>query len=206
VSQLDVIDQSEPHRASLITPALPCKPWGTVRVVAGKLSAGIVVMRNGATGPELLVVHPGGPFWRNKDEHAWSVPKGEVEADPETGALPTEVGLDRLVEETARREFTEETGHPVPDGPLVALPEFGVGSGKKLRSFMVRGDLDATTITGATSNTFELEWPPRSGRLVSFPEVDAARWVPLAQATSKLHKGQAKLIPLIEALLDETSW
>jgi predicted NUDIX family NTP pyrophosphohydrolase len=169
--------------------------------VAKKLSAGIAVIRDGATGPELLVVHPGGPFWRNKDEHAWSIPKGELEPDPETGEPPTGTELERLVEETARREFAEETGQPVPDGTLIPLPEFSVGSGKRLRAFMVRGDLDASTITGDTSNSFEIEWPPRSGSLASFPEVDAAQWVPLARAADKLHKGQAKLVPLLHATL-----
>lgn len=166
--------------------------------MAKKLSAGIAVVRQGPGGLELLVVHPGGPFWANKDEHAWSIPKGELDPDPETGELPTGADLDAAVEGTARREFTEETGQAVPIGPLTPLPEFSVGSGKKLRAFVVRGDLDAATVTADTSNTFEMEWPPRSGRVVAFPEVDAARWVPLQQAVAKLHKGQAKLIELIE--------
>lgn len=148
---------------------------------------------------ELLVVHPGGPYWRNKDEHAWSIPKGELDPDAETGELPTGADLETLIEETARREFTEETGHPVPDGTLTPLAEFAVGSGKRLRAFLVHGDLDATSITGDTSNTFELEWPPRSGKVETFPEIDGAQWVPLDRATAKLHKGQAKLVHLIES-------
>jgi len=173
------------------------RPGCRVAEVAKKLSAGIAMVRDGADGPELLLVHPGGPFWQNKDEHAWSIPKGEIDPDPTTDALPTGAELERLVEQTARREFTEETGHPVPDGPLTPLAEFSVGSGKRLRAFLLHGNLDATTITGNTSNTFEIEWPPRSGNTATFPEVDAGRWVPLAEATSKLHKGQAKLVALI---------
>ncbi len=171
--------------------------------MARKISAGIAVVRDGPGGLELLVVHPGGPFWADKDEHAWSIPKGELDPNPETGDLPTGAELDREVEATARREFTEETGQPVPDGQLTPLPEFAVGSGKKLRAFVTRGDLDATTITADTSNTFELEWPPRSGRIAAFPEVDAAQWVPLHRATGKLHKGQAKLVELIDGLVGD---
>lgn len=143
-------------------------------------------------------MHPGGPFWRNKDEHAWSIPKGEIDEATAAGGVDVETA-----ERTARREFTEETGHPVPDGPLVALDEFAVGSGKRLRVFAVRGDLDASTIT---SNTFEMEWPPRSGRHQSFPEVDRAEWVALPAARSKLHKGQGPLVTLLDALLGETGW
>jgi predicted NUDIX family NTP pyrophosphohydrolase len=84
---------------------------------------------------------------------------------------------------------------------LTPLAEFAVGSGKRLRAFLVHGELDAATITGDTSNTFELEWPPRSGTVATFPEVDAAQWVPLDRATGKLHKGQAKLVALIESAI-----
>ena len=147
---------------------------------------------------EVLLVHPGGPFWRNKEEHAWSIPKGEIDDATAAGGVDAE-----LAERTARREFVEETGHPVPDGPLVALDEFAVGSGKKLRAFAVAGDLDASSIT---SNTFEMEWPPRSGRHQTFPEVDEARWVPIAESRSKLHKGQAKLVTLLETLLHDIGW
>lgn len=145
----------------------------------------------------MLLVHPGGPFWQRKDEHAWSIPKGEID----------EVGADGVdaatAEETARREFNEETGHPVPDGPLVPLPEFAVGSGKRLLAFAVAGDLDAEAIT---SNSFEMEWPPRSGRTQTFPEVDRAQWVALDRAAAKLHKGQGRLVALLEAVLAETGW
>lgn len=142
---------------------------------------------------ELLVVHPGGPFWANKDEHAWSIPKGEIEGEADAEA-------------TARREFTEETGQAVPDGPLIALTELSLGGGKRLRAFAVLGDLDADAITGETSNTFEMEWPPRSGRTASFPEVDAGRWVPLDEAAASLHKGQARLVSLLDSVVTETGW
>ncbi|MEL7155517.1 MAG: NUDIX domain-containing protein [Actinomycetota bacterium] len=166
-------------------------------------SAGIALLRPGPDGPrapEVLLVHPGGPFWRNKDTHAWSIPKGEVD-EPE----PTSADL----EATARREFAEETGHPAPDGPLVALPEFRLGSSsKRLHCFVTVGRLDPATVV---SNTFDLEWPPQSGTLQSFPEVDRADWFDLAEARTKLHKGQVPLVDLLvelvvnEALVEQLS-
>lgn len=139
---------------------------------------------------QILLVHPGGPFWRNKDEHGWSIPKGEHE-----GEL-----LDELIEATALREFSEETGHPVPAGDLLPLPELRLGSSKRLRAFVVAGDLDADRIV---SNTFELEWPPRSGRMQDFPEVDRAAWFTLDEARTKLHKGQIGLIALVENVVED---
>ncbi len=138
----------------------------------------------------MLLVHPGGPFWRNKDEHAWSIPKGLVDEGED-------------VEAAARREFAEETGHPVPDGPLHALGEVRIGSGKRLRAFAARGDLDPETIV---STTFEMEWPPRSGRMAEFPEVDRAAWIPLTTAAAKLHKGQAPIVGLLTEVVDTTGW
>lgn len=152
----------------------------------GKLSAGIAVIRAGEADIEILLVHPGGPFWKNKDEHGWSIPKGEHETEE----------TDELIVATARREFGEETGNEVPDGELVPLPELRLSSSKRLRAFLVVGDLDADRIV---SNTFELEWPPRSGRMQAFPEVDRAAWFELSVARSKLHKGQVGLIEAIEA-------
>lgn len=158
------------------------------------LSAGIALVRGAGDDAEILLVHPGGPFWRNKDEHAWSVPKGEVDvaddADPD----------DTAVEAAARREFSEETGHPAPAGPLIALPRLRLGSSsKRLQCFAAAGDLEPSAIV---SNTFEMEWPPRSGRLASFPEVDQAAWFRLDVARSKLHKGQVPLVDLLLAELD----
>jgi predicted NUDIX family NTP pyrophosphohydrolase len=154
---------------------------------APRLSAGIALVRVNDGVPEVLLVHPGGPYWRGKDEHGWSIPKGELEGEDRS---------DPVVEATARREFNEETGHHVPAGELWALAELRIGSGKALRAFAVRGDLDAGTIT---SNTFDLEWPPRSGRIQSFPEVDRAAWFTFVEARTKLHKGQVGLVDRLEA-------
>lgn len=154
-------------------------------------SAGIVLIRHVADSIELLLVHPGGPYWANKDQHAWSIPKGEFDQeieDPETAA---------------RREFTEELGCMPPAGPMVALSPFRAGS-KTIWAWLVRGDLDPSTIV---SNRFELEWPPRSGNTQTFPEVDRAAWFTLEAARKQLHKNQASLVDLVtDALpkLDES--
>lgn len=149
-------------------------------------SAGIVLHRRGPDGTEILLVHPGGPFWANKDEHAWSIPKGEYDPDSEDA------------EQAAVREFTEELGHRVPDGPRQALPPFRAGK-KTIAAWLVAGDLDPEQIR---SNHVELEWPPRSGTMTSFPEVDRAAWVRLDdEAEGKLHKGQRPLVELVSAAL-----
>jgi predicted NUDIX family NTP pyrophosphohydrolase len=131
--------------------------------------------------PEVLLVHPGGPFWRNKDAGAWSIPKGLYEADEEPLTA-------------ARREFEEETGYRV-DGAFVALGSFRQPGGKIVTAFAVEGDFDVTALC---SNAFTIEWPPRSGRQMSFPEVDRAEWFSLAAARSKLVKGQ---VPILDAFL-----
>jgi predicted NUDIX family NTP pyrophosphohydrolase len=144
-------------------------------------SAGILMYRRGGSGIELLLAHPGGPFWSRKDEGAWSIPKGLCGAGEE-------------LEATARREFAEETGHHV-EGELIPLGVFKLMQGKVLHAFAVEGDLDADAIV---SNTFELEWPPRSGAMRSYPEIDRAAWFPLEDARRMIHKRQA---PFIDALL-----
>ena len=150
-----------------------------------KTSAGIVLYRRPSMVIEVFLVHPGGPFWANKDEHAWSIPKGEYREgdDPEAAA---------------RREFNEETGHVLPDTPTHDLGEIRQAGGKLVRAWAVEGDLDPARIR---SNTFELEWPPRSGRRAEFPEVDRAEWFDLPTARRKLHKGQVGLIDALEAHL-----
>jgi predicted NUDIX family NTP pyrophosphohydrolase len=139
-----------------------------------KLSAGVLVYRTRDGVVEVLIAHPGGPFWARKDDGAWSIPKGEyLDGDDPWAA--------------AQREFGEELGLPVPAGPRVDFGPLKQPSGKVVTAFAVRGDLD---VTDARSNTFELEWPKGSGRMREFPEVDRVAWFPVAQARAKLLKGQ----------------
>ena len=133
---------------------------------------------------QVLLVHPGGPFWKNKDAGAWSIPKGEFAADEAPAAA-------------ARREFIEETGHD-PGAALVPLGVVTQSRAKAVHAFAVEGDLDASAIR---SNTFELEWPPRSGRWTEFPEVDRAAWFPLDVAREKIHRGQQPLLDQFAAAL-----
>jgi predicted NUDIX family NTP pyrophosphohydrolase len=130
-----------------------------------------------------MLVHPGGPFWQKKDEGAWSIPKGEYGPNEEPLAA-------------ARREFEEEIGQPAPSGEPLDLGEIRQAGGKRVRAWAVEADVDVSDIT---SNTFELEWPPRSGRMQTFPEVDRAAWFDLETAQRKLLKGQ---LPLLEALVE----
>lgn len=143
-----------------------------------KVSAGLLLWRRASDDVELLLVHPGGPFWAKKDDGAWSIPKGEHEPDEEP-----------LV--AARREFAEELGTPSPDGDVVDLGEVRLSSGKRIRAFALEGDLDVEAIT---SNEFEVEWPPRSGRLQRFPEVDRAEWFAPEDARRKLNAAQAAFV------------
>jgi predicted NUDIX family NTP pyrophosphohydrolase len=147
-------------------------------------SAGILLYRRGVAGPEVLLGHMGGPFWAKKDDGAWSIPKGEYGADEEPLAV-------------AHREFEEELGAPVPATDLVPLGARRVTSGKVLTVWAAEGDLDATA---CRSNTFELEWPPRSGRMQEFPEIDRAAWFGVEQARAKLLKGQ---VPFLDRLLEQ---
>ena len=142
-----------------------------------KRSAGILAYRWRDGAPELFLVHPGGPFWKNEDDGAWSIPKGEI--DPDEDPLMA-----------ARREFREETGQAI-DGAFIALDPVKIASGKVIVAWAIEHDLDASAIR---SNTFEIEWPPRSGKRQAFPEVDRAAWFPAAEALRKINKGQAPLI------------
>lgn len=146
-----------------------------------KLSAGVLLYRTGADGVQVLLGHPGGPFWARKDAGAWSIPKGEyaIEEDPWTAA---------------RREFREEIGLDVPAGTPIELPPVTQPGGKVVTAFAVRGDLDPAR---GVSNTFELEWPRGSGRIQEFPEIDRAAWFSVADARNKLLKGQRPLLDLL---------
>ncbi|MGJ5138469.1 NUDIX domain-containing protein [Bradyrhizobium oligotrophicum] len=146
-------------------------------------SAGVLAFRRTADGLEVLLVHPGGPFWRNKDAGAWSIPKGEF-------------GADEAAEAVARREFAEELGTAL-TVPLVPLGEIKQRGGKVVEAFAAETDLDAG---GITSNAFELEWPPRSGRIQRFPEVDRAAWFDLAEARVRINPAQAALLDRLVAI------
>src|SRR4051794_16469683 len=157
---------------------------GQGRLTVAASSAGILLYRGGGSELEVLLVHPGGPFWRNKDDGAWSIPKGEINP----GENPQDV---------ARREFFEELGS-APPGPLRALGEIRQRGGKRVHAFAVKGDLDIQTVK---SNTFELEWPPKSGRLQTFPEVDRAGWFALPIARAKILQSQSALLDRLEELV-----
>jgi predicted NUDIX family NTP pyrophosphohydrolase len=146
------------------------------------ISAGILLHRRSPGGVEVFLVHPGGPFWAKKDEAAWSIPKGV--ADP---------GEDH--EAAARREFAEEVG-AVPSGDLVPLGSFKQSGGKTIVAFALDGDFDPAALR---SNTIEVDWPPRSGRKLTIPEVDQAAWVDLETAASKLHLGQRPILAAFRA-------
>jgi predicted NUDIX family NTP pyrophosphohydrolase len=149
-----------------------------------KTSAGLLLFRERSGHLEVLLVHPGGPFWKNKDEGAWSIPKGELSD-----------GEDPLA--AARREFEEETGFRA-EGEAIPLRQLKQAGGKVIHAWAVRGDLDPDHIR---SNSFSLEWPPKSGRIQEFPEVDRAGWFPLDLARSKMLKGQVGFLDQLQALL-----
>ena len=152
-----------------------------------KQSAGLVMYRRRGGALEVFLVHPGGPFWAKKDQGAWSIPKGEYEADE-----------DPLL--AARREFAEETGL-APEGEFVALAPVRQRGGKVVRAFAIEGDVDPQAIR---SNTFVMEWPPRSGRQQEFPEVDRAGWFPLDEAKQKILAAQVALIEELAQLLAQS--
>jgi len=149
-----------------------------------KTSAGLLMYRRARGVLQVLLAHPGGPFWRNKDDGAWTLPKGEYEAPEEALAA-------------ACREFAEETGFDV-QGPFVPLGEVRQKSGKRVAAWAFRGDCDPGTLR---SNSFELEWPPKSGKLESFPEIDRVQWFTLAEARGKILPAQRDLLDRLEAAL-----
>jgi predicted NUDIX family NTP pyrophosphohydrolase len=147
-----------------------------------KRSAGILLYKRSAGGLLVLLAHPGGPFWQKRDLGAWTIPKGEYES----GELP---------EDAARREFREELGIEA-IGTLQPLGEVAQKGGKLVTAFALEGDFDVSVLR---SNTFELEWPPRSGRVATFPEVDKVEWMALETARKKILPGQ---MPLLDRLVE----
>jgi len=149
-------------------------------------SAGVLAFRRTGGQLEVLLVHPGGPFWRNKDRGAWSIPKGEF-------------GAGEDAEVAARREFAEELGTAVTT-PLIGLGEIKQRGRKVVEAFAAEADLEADAIV---SNEFELEWPPRSGRIGRFPEVDRAAWFGLAEARERINSAQAVLLDRLAEIVGD---
>jgi predicted NUDIX family NTP pyrophosphohydrolase len=155
---------------------------------SSRRSAGILLHRRHGDELEVLLVHPGGPAWANRDAGAWSVPKGEhLEGEDPLAA--------------ARREFEEELGSPPPEGDPDDLGEIRQKSGKRVRAWALAGDLDATQIH---SNTFMFEWPPRTGKMIEVPEVDRAEWFGLDVAREKINSGQVPLLDRLEQIVGST--
>jgi predicted NUDIX family NTP pyrophosphohydrolase len=151
-----------------------------------KKSAGILLYRKAASGIEIFLMHPGGPFWKKKDTAAWSIPKGELSDNEDE-------------EQAARREFEEETGFTV-SGELIPLKPVKQKNGKIIMAWAVEQNLDAGKIK---SNLFEMEWPPKSGKFQQFPEMDRADWFSVEEARTKMFLGQSALIDdLLEKLND----
>jgi predicted NUDIX family NTP pyrophosphohydrolase len=146
-------------------------------------SAGILAYRRKRGAIEVLLVHPGGPFWRKKDVGAWSIPKGEY-------------GPDEDPEDVARREFKEELGIEL-DGEIFLLGEVRQRAGKTVRAFAIEADIDVQNVK---SNTFEIEWPPRSGHRQAFPEIDRAEWFDLTSAHTKVNAAQRMFLEQLEAV------
>jgi predicted NUDIX family NTP pyrophosphohydrolase len=153
-----------------------------------KQSAGILVYRKTNNSLQVFLVHPGGPFFKNKDEGSWSVPKGEFLNDEEPLAA-------------AKREFAEETGQSI-DGNFIDLGSIRQKNNKTVYAWAVEGDIDHTLII---SNTCEIEWPPRSGRQITIPEVDRAEWFNIATAKQKINPAQAELIDRLVATLNRAN-
>lgn len=146
-----------------------------------KISAGILVYRFTSGALEVFLVHPGGPFWAKRDQGSWSIPKGE--SDEGAGLL-----------ETAKREFREETGSPI-EGEFIELTPLRQPSGKRVHAWAVDGEIDVSRVK---SNTFSMEWPPRSGKQQEFPEVDRAEWFAMPEAYEKLLPGQRGFLEELE--------
>jgi predicted NUDIX family NTP pyrophosphohydrolase len=152
---------------------------------SARTSAGILLWRSRQGRLEVLLAHQGGPFWVKKDLGHWTIPKGEVEAGEELVAV-------------ARREFAEETGHEIPNDRLIELGRITQKSGKVVLGWAVEGELDPST---AVSNTYEMEWPPHSGVMRTFPEIDRVEWFDLGQARRRLKAAQIPFLDRLQAVL-----
>ena len=168
----------EPHGFALFSLALRFN----IFLCMAATSAGLLMYRRGASGVEFLLVHPGGPFWKNKDAGAWTIPKGEVAQ----GEEPLK---------TARREFEEELGFSASAAEFIELQPIKQKAGKIVRAWAFAGDCDPEKIH---SNTFTIEWPPKSGRTAEFPEVDRAGFFPVEEAKTKINPAQ---IPLLDEVV-----
>jgi len=150
-----------------------------------KKSAGILLYRRRERGLEVLLAHPGGPFWKKRDLGSWTIPKGEIDEGEDGFAA-------------ARREFTEETGIALPAGDAIALTPLKQPSRKLIHAWAIEGDCDAA---GCRSNLFRMEWPPKSGQFADFPEIDRAEWFDLPTAQTKILPGQAPFLRELAARL-----
>lgn len=150
---------------------------------SGRVSAGVLLWRRRGEHLEVLLGHNGGPYFARKNQGHWTVLKGEVESGEDVTSV-------------ARREFAEETGHELPHGPMLELGRIRQKSGKVVLAWAVEGDLDPET---AVSNTFEMEWPPRSGRMRAFPEIDRVAWFDLNEARTMIKDAQAPFLDRLEA-------
>lgn len=160
-------------------------PAERLAIAAAKASAGLLLYRRGPNGLEVLLAHPGGPWWRARDEGAWGMPKGGIDPGEDPFAA-------------ARREFAEEMGSPPPEGPALALEPRRQPSGKVVSAWAIEGDFDVTRLA---SNGFPMEWPPRSGKMQEFPEIDRAEWFALPEARRRILRGQAGFLDELERLL-----
>jgi len=154
--------------------------------MAARISSGILLYRRPGGRLEVLLAHPGGPYFARKDEGHWTIPKGEVDPGEELVSV-------------GRREFEEETGQPVPEGPSRELGSIVQKGGKVVHAWAVEGDLDPEA---GASNTFEVEWPPGSGRRQSFPEIDRVAWFDTGEARRRIKATQSPFIDRLEADLD----
>lgn len=155
----------------------------------GKRSAGLLLYRRSGDSVEVLIAHPGGPIWSRRDLASWSIPKGALN------------GPDEDLVDAARREFREETGHPPPDGTPIDLGEVRMRSGKTVHGYALEGDMEPGTLR---SMRVEVEWPPKSGRLLNVPEIDRVVWASPEEARRRLNPAQSAFVDRLLKVLEES--